>query len=707
VADQRCIILYPGVASPLSCTYTCSHGISPGVAVLSCLPQDISAIALQGDLVLSDGVNTLTVPACQLAQVRATWDERGQTWHLQLYDRRWRWRECGVVTGLYNVPDSSGDVTRPEPTAGPVLRAKTQYIPWTFRTPHQLIALLLRAMGETRFQIAIPNVANPAPYASWDYTNPAQALSQLCQQLGAAIVYRLDTDSVLIAPVGEGAALPDDGSIYLDGPSLKAPSRPDQIVCVGAPLRIQARFFLQAVGEEWDGSVRPIAELSYRPAKRSARQVSSVTPIAVDQVGDVFSVTITTQDQQTITASYTAAATTVADVTAGLTAAINAKQFAVTAKDGSDHVELDGDVQGNDFVVTATANGNSQVQTSLDIQPDKPDNPWHYSGAPDFALVQATARLTYLEAREKAQNSVFKMYRLLLVDPTSRRPPLKLPGYSGRIDRIQQILLQSTQIEQVQPPKADELVRGADGQLLANDFFNGNFRERPAKCYGAHQQATIFLKRQNAIDANSANDAEVLVPFLVDADRQMIVFQDYVYYYTGSGQKPADLYLQTACQVRDADTNQIVRGTWTFTLPGPKYGTPPAVIHQEDVEYLIVGQYSTSGSGFATLDKTITNDKEAAARAQYYLANAAAKYELVGVQERAWNGLVPVWCDGAIQQVTWSIDESGVSTHASRNSEHNLYVPSLPERLRLEYITAVKNQGNPNVVGPFQLGRPK
>ena len=61
---------------------------------------------------------------------------------------------------------------------------------------------------------------------------------------------------------------------------------------------------------------------------------------------------------------------------------------------------------------------------------------------------------------------------------------------------------------------------------------------------------------------------------------------------------------------------------------------------------------------------------------QYYLDTAALQYtqpEAAGSVTYA--GLVPIDLDGAIGQVTYRIDESGTTTTASRNSEHDPHVP--------------------------------
>jgi hypothetical protein len=102
------------------------------------------------------------------------------------------------------------------------------------------------------------------------------------------------------------------------------------------------------------------------------------------------------------------------------------------------------------------------------------------------------------------------------------------------------------------------------------------------------------------------------------------------------------------------------------------------VFGQNDTaEHKATGIRLLSGQGFG-IDDTI-------ARSNHYLVGAARKYETTAGDSRTYNGLVEIWLDGAIQQVTWSVGEpGGAVTVASRNSEHSPWVAPYPARLRIE-----------------------
>ena len=77
----------------MSCTYTCSRGISPGNWQLVTIPQYATPDKF-GDLVFDDGVNPpFTLYDCQIVSVAVRKTTQGKIYTLGGYDRRWRWRD--------------------------------------------------------------------------------------------------------------------------------------------------------------------------------------------------------------------------------------------------------------------------------------------------------------------------------------------------------------------------------------------------------------------------------------------------------------------------------------------------------------------------------------------------------------------------------------------------------------------------------------
>ena len=140
----------------------------------------------------------------------------------------------------------------------------------TERTPQELAALYLDAMGESGYDVsALPNDSRPA--VEHDFDNPAEALADLCDSLGCRVVLRLD-NTVAIVQVGVGADLP--ASLLLeDSATPNPPEMPDNIAVVCGPSVYQVDFPLEAVGldvatlagGESNETIQPIDELSYTP----------------------------------------------------------------------------------------------------------------------------------------------------------------------------------------------------------------------------------------------------------------------------------------------------------------------------------------------------------------------------------------------------------------------------------------------------------
>ncbi len=248
-------VYFPGVQVATAADFTLSHGISPSVCLLQTVPQT-SYVAEIGTLQLSFGSTLLSFPDCAVRSATLRSSEQGLFWSLQILDRRWKW-QFGEIDGRYNVRSADGSI-----------------IDSTEKTPRQLAELLLRAMNESQFDVdQIPNDSRPT--VVWDAANPADELAQLCDQLSCRIVLGLD-NHVRIRPIGDGQTLPEMGLEMNAAFGLQAQTRPDSLKLVGGPTLFQSRLSLEAVGEDTDGKIKPIDQLSYRPDQGWQGQVPSV-----------------------------------------------------------------------------------------------------------------------------------------------------------------------------------------------------------------------------------------------------------------------------------------------------------------------------------------------------------------------------------------------------------------------------------------------
>lgn len=226
--------------------FTLSRGITPSIATLRILPQDLPSLAV-GSMTITDDTTTLTFPNCaaDFANIRKVEDRGGWRWHLQVKDRRWKWKG-GNVTGRYNVRKGNG-----------VVIAATQ------KTPAQLVSLLLDAMGETGYDVSdLPTGFYPS--ARWFNAEPAAELLRLCERFGFAICLRTD-NTVAVVPYGTGAALPTGGELTGTW-RLEPDTLPANVVAAAGPTRFQSRLTLQAVSINADGDIDPVASMTYEPA---------------------------------------------------------------------------------------------------------------------------------------------------------------------------------------------------------------------------------------------------------------------------------------------------------------------------------------------------------------------------------------------------------------------------------------------------------
>jgi hypothetical protein len=226
-------------------------GIEPSVCVINS-PPHVHTLQAQGSLTLTydpDGAGgtspgSVVFPNCRLERPRLSVSRGGKMWQLPIYDRRWKWR-YGYINGSYNVKKPDGTYTRE-------------------KTPRQLAALLLDEMGETGYDVSqLPNSARPA--AEWNNDVPAPLLAQLCSALGCVVCLNPLTNLVEIWPLGTANTLPAGTTVGGDVGFTEL-AKPDTIRAVGEPIFYQAPFMLAPVGEDTDGTIKAIDDLSYKPS---------------------------------------------------------------------------------------------------------------------------------------------------------------------------------------------------------------------------------------------------------------------------------------------------------------------------------------------------------------------------------------------------------------------------------------------------------
>lgn len=657
---------WPGAVSVLSCEYTCTQGIAPGVAQLTLLPQS-SNIALVGDLVLYDGRTTVTIPRCKVDRTHASVGGAGRTVTVPILDRRWLWPEFGSISGWYNQYD-------------PYMRI----LPWTRKLPSELCKLCLDAAGERNYRIAVPDLELPP--VSWEDVPPMQALAGLARQLGCEVVYRLDTDTVWVVRVGDGGRLPN-GPLLDASPSLDIPERPDTIVVVGDPVRYQCRLKLEPVALDWDNFYRPLSQVSYKPVPPAVAVagVVRVTPSGTVVIGDSFTVTLTETGGNTTAATFVATAGTVANVTAGLTAAFNGLPLArFAAADAGTRLDITGPPGLPFGGVAVTTSAAAKIAAETTTLSADPLFPWDRIDPVSFAGLVATDRITRVQAISLAQQSVWRSYRVMAENLDGTRP-LRVPGYDGEVHRFEQLLLEANRVELITPqPVLDDahVQLGPDGKARKVEFFDGHRRERLATAYGRYYTGASDLTA-----GHTSRNQEVSAQLAIDPIQYVVTFSFPIYQYDGRAARPADVLLETAFTIRDFKTNAVDHYKRHYIFPPPRFGTAPAYFTRPDLQFWVRAVYDIDDvRRFTTV---ATNAPAVDARALHYLTFFARRYEISGGESRRYDGLQAIFLDGAIRQVTWRVGEpSGAETSASVNTEHDFYLPSLQQRDRLMHLAA-------------------
>lgn len=248
--DLHGVFRYDGMKSFLAGSYTCSHGITPGVVTLTLADEaDVPNLADVGSVTIEDGLRSVTLKNCKLVSVTRQVGSAIE-YLVQLYDRRWVWRQ-GSISGRYNVRDVSGKID-----------------PLTRKGPRALAALLLDAMGEVGYDLTalpIEVVDEAMPEVDWDYTNPSEALADLCDLFKLRVVYQPTFDMVKICKPGVGAAMLGRPDFTAFTPTFTRPIKPRSLLAVGAPAAFMIAVRLEAVGLDLDGTIKPIDDLSYKP----------------------------------------------------------------------------------------------------------------------------------------------------------------------------------------------------------------------------------------------------------------------------------------------------------------------------------------------------------------------------------------------------------------------------------------------------------
>lgn len=478
------------------------------------------------------------------------------------------------------------------------------------------------------------------PEVSWDGIPAARALADLCDRFGCVVVWCPVTDQASVQRVGAGTGLPP-GHALSAAPTLDPPVRPSAVRVVGAPTRFQLRLKFRAVGKDWDGSWKPIDELSYAPdlsgtaaADFTQRWLRQMPPAFVSNQGAT-----TWGVKPTDRLSIQQALALARDTVYRCYQLVAERPYAGSDPDG---------------------------EPDRPFAPDPPPDP-----LPDG-----------VDAGGDIDPSLFA---------------IPVPGV-GPVDDRYRVLIQDTRPEQIAPVPGDETrIDIRTNRPFAAEVYDGYSKDSLPRVFASVwwgvQDGTVWnLPAALDADLNTPATARLYVPWSVaDPERQVIRFDRPLFrrvpaptgcgWPTGANRYtvPADPVVETGAVVLDADTRSPVRYVHTLPLSGGLGPARDVVIEEVQSEYL--GGYDDTthrltGGGF--------QDADAAQRAAYYAERVAAQYQLTSALAVRYVGLVPVVPSGLVRQVGWEFGRDGFYTTAAANTEFSKVVLPYPERRRRE-----------------------
>ena len=238
------LVTFPGLVPNIGAEMELSRGVRPSSCRLY-LPVQPNITRTVGTLRFTYAGNQIDFPHAALApSTLRVFQDRGRLiWTIQVYDRRWKWR-YKRISGQYNARTCDGKI-----------------VISTRKNLRELLTLLLDALGGSYSIGSIPDGCYPA--VSWKRSRADLQLAHLCEMYG--LIPILDVDNVFrIEKLGQGNQLPTSGIIVGDNKYAHA-AIPCKVKCVSGATVYQYDLELEPVGMDFDGTVKPIQSLSYKP----------------------------------------------------------------------------------------------------------------------------------------------------------------------------------------------------------------------------------------------------------------------------------------------------------------------------------------------------------------------------------------------------------------------------------------------------------
>lgn len=282
------------------------------------------------------------------------------------------------------------------------------------------------------------------------------------------------------------------------------------------------------------------------------------------------------------------------------------------------------------------------------------------------------------KATKLAKATMFKWYRVCFRDPNTGAPfPAILPHPD------QQILVWD--INDLLPLDSEQV----QTELLFEPTNPNQTSERtnkPAWVYGLYYWNGSKDDEDNttALTTNpNLATGTIEIGYDLDVKNGIVKFSDYVYREVVSGATtyimPAWLWLRTACYAQEEGTRAPLRYVrWRNTGAGSD--TLARVVRHDEIR---VGFYPTYDSNHVITNVNHNLD-DVRQECDYYIDAMAREYQTKTPQVVRYIGLKRIELDGAIQQISYIINDNETTTIATRNTEKEDRVITYKERRQLQ-----------------------
>jgi len=243
---------FSGITDPKKGIYSQSHGTEPDRIELWFTWQTAN-ISTGGTVTLSYDGNDIVLPNCKVDQGVFSFNDEGFIERAILFDRRWRWRQYEKISLHFNesMPDGKSH------------RAITE------KTPRAMLSALFDLIGEGTADVSlVPNSSRPE--LAVDCADVVDVIDDLCERLGCRVILGYDTDVVVVVPIGNGSALPNDSTVSRISVGWDPPEVPKDVQVRFGDTIYQTRFDTEPVGRDTaanNNEILPVDALSYAPTE--------------------------------------------------------------------------------------------------------------------------------------------------------------------------------------------------------------------------------------------------------------------------------------------------------------------------------------------------------------------------------------------------------------------------------------------------------